>query len=136
MTPIDTISTVQISNNPPPVTEATVARRDVMVPWQACCIQAYIATSLHSGIRALDLVRVVQFSPNRFDRVFKGTFRCTPRQYVMRVGIARSKTFADVRRHTSQNRSGVRVRQPIVPQQHLPKDGRAVCGGMAPYARD
>ena len=50
--------------------------RDMMAPWQARCIQAYIALNLHTKIRVPVLVRVVRFTPNRFDRVFKKTFDC------------------------------------------------------------
>jgi transcriptional regulator GlxA family with amidase domain len=39
----------------------------------------------------MDLVRVVRFAPNRFDRVFKKTFDCTPHQYVMRMRIAHAQ---------------------------------------------
>jgi AraC-like DNA-binding protein len=68
--------------------EMIASRRDMMAPWQARCIRAYIALNLHTKIRVLDLVRVVQFAPNRFDRVFKKTFECSPHQYVMRMRIA------------------------------------------------
>jgi hypothetical protein len=33
---------------------------------------------IDSTIRVMDLVRVVQFAPNQFDRVFKNSFGCTP----------------------------------------------------------
>jgi AraC family transcriptional regulator len=65
--------------------------RETMAPWQARCIQAYIALNVHSTIRVMDLVRVVRFAPNRFDRVFKKTFDCTPHQYVMRMRIAHAQ---------------------------------------------
>ena len=65
--------------------------RDMMAPWQARCIQAYIALNLHTKIRVPDLVRVVRFAPNRFDRVFKKTFECSPHQYVMRKRIAHAQ---------------------------------------------
>jgi AraC family transcriptional regulator len=65
----------------------------VMAPWQARCIQGYIAANLHSTIRVMDLVRVVQFSPNRFDRAFKARFACTPHQYVMRRRIERAQSL-------------------------------------------
>jgi AraC family transcriptional regulator len=65
--------------------------RDMMAPWQERCIQAYVALNLHTKIRVLDLVRVVRFAPNRFDRVFKKTFECSPHQYVMRKRIAHAQ---------------------------------------------
>jgi AraC-like DNA-binding protein len=65
--------------------------REVMAPWQARCIRAYIALNVHSTIRVMDLVRVVRFAPTRFDRVFKKTFDCTPHQYVMRMRIAHAQ---------------------------------------------
>jgi hypothetical protein len=46
-------------------------RREKLAPWQARCIEAYIAANWGSRIRVMDLVRVVKFAPNRFDRVFK-----------------------------------------------------------------
>jgi AraC-like DNA-binding protein len=62
-----------------------------LAPWQARCIEAYIAANLHRTIRVMDLVRVLKFAPNRFNRVFKATFDCTPHQYVMRRRIARAQ---------------------------------------------
>jgi AraC family transcriptional regulator len=73
--------------------EAIAPRRSVMAPWQARCIQAYVAANLHGSIRVMDLIRVVQFSPNRFDSVFKETFGCTPHQYVMRRRIERAQSL-------------------------------------------
>jgi transcriptional regulator GlxA family with amidase domain len=35
----------------------------------------------------------VHFAPNRFDRVFKNSFGCTPHQYVMRTRIARAQSL-------------------------------------------
>jgi AraC family transcriptional regulator len=78
-------------NRVTPENDANVSRRDVLTPWQTRCIQAYIAFNLHSTIRVMDLVRVVQFAPNRFDRVFKASFNCTPHQYVMRARIVRAQ---------------------------------------------
>jgi AraC family transcriptional regulator len=76
-----------------PEAEAIALRRCVMAPWQARCIQGYIAANLHGTIRVMDLVRVLQFSPNRFDRVFKESFGCTPHQYVMRRRIERAQSL-------------------------------------------
>jgi AraC family transcriptional regulator len=73
--------------------QAIALRRNVMAPWQARCIQAYIAANLHGTIRVMDLIRVVQFSPNRFDSVFKETFGSTPHQYVMRRRIERAQSL-------------------------------------------
>ena len=73
--------------------EAIALRRGVMAPWQARCIQGYIAANLHRTIRVMDLVRVVRFSPSRFDRVFKESFGCTPHQYVMRRRIERAQSL-------------------------------------------
>jgi AraC-like DNA-binding protein len=71
--------------------EPMISKREALAPWQARCIEAYIAAHLHSRIRVMDLVRVLKFAPNRFDRVFKATFGCTPHQYVMRRRIARAQ---------------------------------------------
>jgi AraC family transcriptional regulator len=68
-------------------------KRGVMAPWQARCIQGYIAANLHSTIRVMDLIRVVQFSPKKFDRTFKESFGCTPHQYVMRRRIERAQSL-------------------------------------------
>jgi AraC family transcriptional regulator len=73
--------------------QAIALKRGVLAPWQARCIQAYIAANLHSTIRVMDLVRVLQFSPNRFDSVFKESFGCTPHQYVMRKRIERAQSL-------------------------------------------
>ena len=66
---------------------------ETLAPWQARCIEAYIAANLHCTIRVMDLVRVLKFAPNRFNRLFKATFDCTPHQYVMRRRIARAKSL-------------------------------------------
>jgi AraC-like DNA-binding protein len=73
--------------------EVILATRGVMTPWQARCLRAYIAVHLHARIRVADLVRVLQFSPNRFGQVFKKSFACTPHQYVMRKRIALAKNL-------------------------------------------
>jgi AraC family transcriptional regulator len=62
-----------------------------MAPWQARCIQGYVAANLHGTIRVMDLVRVLQFPPGRFDRQFKESFGCTPHQYVIRRRIERAQ---------------------------------------------
>jgi AraC family transcriptional regulator len=62
-----------------------------MTPWQARSIQMYIAAHLHCTIKVTELIRVVQFCPNRFNRVFKESFGCTPHQYVIRRRIERAQ---------------------------------------------
>ena len=86
-----TTFTFTSTDQPHPEAGAIALRRGVMAPWQARCIQGYIAANLHGTIRVMDLVRVVQFSPHRFDRVFKESFGCTPHQYVMRRRIERAQ---------------------------------------------
>ena len=93
MTRSDAVSAVSSADQSLPEKEPIVLRRDAMAPWQARTLQAYIASHLHSPIRVMDLVRVVQFAPNRFDRVFKNSFGCTPHQYVMRTRIARAQSL-------------------------------------------
>jgi len=86
----DAVAAISITDQPPTDKEM-MPGREVMAPWQARCIKAHIAVNLHSTIRVMDLVRVVQFAPNRFDRVFKKTFDCSPHQYVMRMRIAHAQ---------------------------------------------
>jgi AraC family transcriptional regulator len=93
MTQTSAVTTFTIEDQPYPEAEAIASRRGVMAPWQARCIQGYIAANLHGTIRVMDLVRVVQFSPHRFDRVFKESFGCTPHQYVMRRRIERAQSL-------------------------------------------
>jgi AraC family transcriptional regulator len=87
----DAVSAVSITDLSPTNKEMIASGRETMAAWQARCIQAYIAVNVHSTIRVMDLVRVVRFAPNRFDRVFKKTFDCTPHQYVMRMRIAHAQ---------------------------------------------
>ena len=87
----DAVSAVSTSDQSPTDKGMIASGREAMAPWQARCIQAYIALNMHSTIRVMDLVRVVRFAPNRFDRVFKKTFDCTPHQYVMRMRIAHAQ---------------------------------------------
>jgi AraC family transcriptional regulator len=84
---------VSASDQPRPKNEATVLIRGAMAPWQVRCIQAYVAANLHSSIRVMDVIRVVQFKPNGFDRIFKKSFGCTPHRYVMRRRIERAKSL-------------------------------------------
>jgi transcriptional regulator GlxA family with amidase domain len=87
----DVVSLVSTTDQSATDGETIASGREVMAPWQARCIQAYIAVNVHSTIRVMDLVAVVRFAPNRFDRVFKKTFDCTPHQYVMRIRIAHAQ---------------------------------------------
>jgi transcriptional regulator GlxA family with amidase domain len=64
-----------------------------MARWQARALRAYIASHLHSTVRVMDLARVAQLIPNRFFRLFKKRFGCTPHQYVMRARIARAQSL-------------------------------------------
>jgi AraC family transcriptional regulator len=73
--------------------EPMTSRRDVMAPWQARCVQGYIAANLHSTIRVMDLIRVMKYCPNRFGRVFKETFGCTPHRYIICKRIERAKSL-------------------------------------------
>jgi AraC family transcriptional regulator len=73
--------------------EAMRPRRDVMAPWQARCIQGYIAANLRSTIRVTDLIQAMRFCPNRFGRVFKETFGCTPHQYIISSRLERAKSL-------------------------------------------
>lgn len=86
-------SFVPDTDQPHPQEEEIGLRRGVMAPWQARCIQGFIAANLHATIRVMDLVRVVRFSPNRFDRVFKESYGCTPHQYVMRKRVERAQSL-------------------------------------------
>jgi AraC family transcriptional regulator len=91
MTQTDAVSAVSCADLSPPEKEPIVSRRQAMTPSQARNLEAYIGSHLHSAIRVMDLVRVVQLAPNRFDRVFKKSFGCTPHQYVIRTRIARAQ---------------------------------------------
>ncbi|HME40430.1 MAG TPA: AraC family transcriptional regulator [Steroidobacteraceae bacterium] len=64
-----------------------------MAPWQARCIQGYIAVNLHTTISTMDLGRVVNFRPFRLNRAFRVIFGCTPHQYVIRRRIARAQSL-------------------------------------------
>jgi transcriptional regulator GlxA family with amidase domain len=91
MIKIDAASAILAFAQSPTGEEMIATGREEMAPWQRRCIQGYIALNMHSKIRVMDLVRVVRFSPRRFDRVFKKTFDCTPHQYIVRMRIARAR---------------------------------------------
>ena len=118
------VTTVTTADQAHPA-EAIAPRRSVMAPWQARCIQGYIAANLHGTIRVMDLVRVVQFSPNRFDRVFKDSFGCTPHQYVMRRRIERAQSLLLM---TNDPLSQVAAECGFVNQSHLSNLFRKMVG--------
>jgi AraC family transcriptional regulator len=91
MTPSVGVTAVASADESLPVNEVMRSRRETMAPWQARTLRAYIAAHLHSTVRVMDLVRAVQLTPNRFFRLFKKRFGCTPYQYVMRARIARAQ---------------------------------------------
>jgi len=93
MTETGAVTTFTTADQPHPDEEAIASRRGVMAPWQARCIQGYVAANLRGPIKVGDLVRVLKFSPKRFDRVFKQSFGCTPHQYVMRRRIERAQSL-------------------------------------------
>jgi AraC family transcriptional regulator len=68
-------------------------RHGAMAPWQARCIQGYIAVNLHTTIRMVHLARVVNFGPLRLKRAFKEIFGCTPQQYVIRRRVERAQSL-------------------------------------------
>jgi transcriptional regulator GlxA family with amidase domain len=91
MTPSVGVSAVASADESLQAKQAIVSTRETLASWQARTIEAYIGSHLHSTIRVMDLVWAVQLTPNRFFRLFKKRFRCTPHQYVMRVRIARAQ---------------------------------------------
>jgi AraC family transcriptional regulator len=66
---------------------------DFMEMWQARCVQGYVAVHLHAKISTGDLAKVAQFSLGRFNRTFKASFGCTPRQFVNRLRVARAQNL-------------------------------------------
>lgn len=93
MIDIDAAGTSLRADQPHSEHEGMTSRRDVMAPWQARCVQGYIAANLHSTIRVMDLIRMMKFCPNRFGRVFKQTFGCTPHQYIICKRIERAQSL-------------------------------------------
>jgi AraC family transcriptional regulator len=87
-----------------------------MAPWQARCIQGFIAVNLHSTIRTLDLGRVVNFGPFRLKSAFKETFGCTPYQYVIRRRVARAQSLMLI---SNDSLSQIAAECGFVDQAHL-----------------
>jgi AraC-like DNA-binding protein len=102
MTQSNGVSAVSNADESFPAKGANVSTRETLAPWQASTLRAYVASHLHSTIRVMDLVRTVQMAPNRFFRVFKKSFDCTPHQYVMRTRIARAQRLLLVSEDTLQ----------------------------------
>lgn len=67
--------------------------RAFMEPWQARCVQGYVAVHLHSNINLQDLAKVLCFSQSKFNRKFKASFGCTPAEYIRRMRIARAQNL-------------------------------------------
>ena len=64
--------------------------------WQARCVQAYIAIHLQTRIKPADLARVAQLSRSSFKRAFRTSFGCVPRQYVIRMRVARAQNLMTI----------------------------------------
>jgi AraC family transcriptional regulator len=105
--------------------EAIMPRREVMAPWQARWVQGYIAANLHSTIRVMDLIRVMKFCPNRFGRVFKETFGCTPHQYIICKRIERAKSLMLMSKDTLTQ---IAMECGFVNQSHLSNLFRKIVG--------
>jgi AraC family transcriptional regulator len=74
-------------------TSAPTHARAFMEFWQARRIHGYVTAHLHSKIKLHDLIRVTHFNQNKFNRIFKASFGCTPYQYVKRMRVARAQTL-------------------------------------------
>ena len=96
-----------------------------MAPWQARCVQGYIAANLHSTIRVMDLIRMMKFCPNRFGRVFKETFSCTPHQYIILQRIERAKSLMLMSKDTLAQ---IAMECGFVNQSHLSNLFRKIVG--------
>jgi transcriptional regulator GlxA family with amidase domain len=75
------------------VVPSTKRSLDYMELWQARCVQAYIAIHLQTKIKTADLARVAQLSRTSFKRAFRTSFGCVPRQYVIRMRVARAQNL-------------------------------------------
>ena len=82
----------RMDQSAPRTVESTV-RRGAIAPWQARCIQGYIACNLQCTIRLADLARAAQLSLPMFKRAFKKYFALTPYQYVIRKRIERAQNL-------------------------------------------
>jgi AraC family transcriptional regulator len=125
MIDIDAAGDSSTADQPHSDHEAIISRRDVMAPWQARCVQGYIAANLHSTIRVMDLIRVVKFCPNRFGRVFKETFGCTPHQCIICKRIERAKSLMLMSKDTL---SQIATECGFVNQSHLSNLFRKIVG--------
>ena len=121
----EALSAVSTANQSRSDNEPLVFRREAMAPWQARCIQEYISANLHSTIRVTDLVRTVQLAPNRFVRVFRESFGCTPHQYLMRARIARARRLLLM---SDDTLSKIAVECGFVNQSHLSNIFRRTMG--------
>ena len=96
-----------------------------MAPWQARCIQGYIAVNLHTSIRMVDLAGVLQFGLRRFKRAFKERFGCTPHEYVIRMRVARAKNLMMI---SNDSLGQIAVECGFVNQFHLSNVFRKIIG--------
>lgn len=90
--------------------------RSALAPWQARCIQGYIAVNLHTSIKIMHLARVVNFGPFRLKRAFKEIFGCTPHQYVIRRRVERAQSLMLV---SNDSLSTIAAECGFVDQSHL-----------------
>ena len=125
MIDMDAAGTSLTADQPHSEREVITLRREVMAPWQARCVQGYIAANLHSTIRVMDLVRVMKYRPNRFGRVFKETFGCTPHQYIICKRIERAKSLMLMSKDTLAQ---IAMECGFVNQSHLSNLFRKIVG--------
>jgi AraC family transcriptional regulator len=96
MAPTSAVPEAYEADRPRPETPARAVTRDVMAPWQARCIEAYIACNLHSTIRMADLFKVVRLNRYQFNRAFKDRFGISPYQYVIRKRVERAQALMTI----------------------------------------
>ena len=117
--------TSSIIDAPSPKRASTTETPDFMELWQARCVQGYVAVHLHTKISTVDLARVAQFSLGRFNRTFKASFGCTPRQYVNRSRIARAQNLMIM---SGDPLSQIAVESGFADQSHFSNCFRKVVG--------
>lgn len=92
------------------------AARQILAPWQASRVKAFIEDNLETSIRTEELIALTRLSASYFFRAFKGSFGLPPHAYIVKRRIERAQ---DLLRTTDEQLCQVALAVGLNDQAHL-----------------